>query len=213
VVIKQYENNLNRVSRNNENMLLLVNNNLPVDNAVTLIGNMKMTKKEALLKAAEDKVRQGGYSNFSFRELANEVGIKSASVHYHFPTKADLGAELAHQYTNSFLAALGSPVNIKASGINPIDVYTQLFRSALITDDKMCLCGLLGAQSESLPDKVRLEVKRFFNKNLAWLTVAHTANGEHDPAQAAVVTISLLEGAMMISKALNDHSYFETVTQ
>lgn len=211
--IKHGENTVKRVSENNENMLLLVNNNLPVDNAVTLLGNMKMTKKEALLKAAENKVRQGGYSNFSFRELANEVGIKSASVHYHFPTKADLGAELAHQYTNSFLAALGDPANIKASGINPIDVYTQLFRSALITDDKMCLCGLLGAQSESLPDKVRLEVKRFFNENLTWLTVAHTANGEQDPAQAAVVTISLLEGAMMISKALNDHSYFETVTQ
>ncbi|MEP1448556.1 MAG: TetR/AcrR family transcriptional regulator [Paraglaciecola sp.] len=172
-----------------------------------------MTKKEALLKAAEDKVRQGGYSNFSFRELADQVGIKSASVHYHFPTKADLGAELAHQYTNSFLAALGDPASIKASNINPIDVYTGLFRSALITDDKMCLCGLLGAQSESLPDKVRLEVKRFFNENLAWLTAAHTANGEDNPAQAAITTISLLEGAMMISKALNDHSYFEIVTQ
>jgi TetR/AcrR family transcriptional repressor of nem operon len=172
-----------------------------------------MTKKEALLKVAEGKVRLGGYSNFSFRELANEVGIKSASVHYHFPTKADLGAELAHQYTDSFLAALGEPVRIQANGKNPIDVYTQLFRSALIIDDKMCLCGLLGAQSESLPDKVRLEVKRFFNENLAWLHAAHTANGENDPRKAAITTISLLEGAMMISKALNDHSYFENVTQ
>ena len=172
-----------------------------------------MTKKEALLKAAEDKVRLGGYSNFSFRELANEVGIKSASVHYHFPTKADLGAELAHQYTDTFLAALGDPMTIHAQGKNPINVYNQLFRSALVTDDKMCLCGLLGAQSESLPDKVRLEVKRFFNENLAWLRAAHTANGATDPNHAAIVTISLLEGAMMISKALNDHSYFESVTR
>jgi len=171
-----------------------------------------MTKKEALLKAAEDKVRLGGYNNFSFRELANEVGIKSASVHYHFPTKADLGAEVAHQYTNSFLEALGDPNALKAKGINPIDVYTQLFRSSLLTDDKMCLCGLLGAQSESLPDKVRIEVKRFFNQNLAWLQAAHIANGKDNPSQAAIVTISLLEGAMMISKALNDHSYFERVT-
>ena len=55
-----------------------------------------MSKREALLKVAEDKVRKGGYNNFSFREIANEVGIKSASVHYHFKTKADLGAEPAH---------------------------------------------------------------------------------------------------------------------
>lgn len=172
-----------------------------------------MSKKEALLKAAEHKVRLGGYNNFSFRELAIEIGIKSASVHYHFPTKADLGAELAHQYTNAFLRALGDPTVIKNSGQDPIDIYTQLFRSALITDDKMCLCGLLGAQTESLPDKVRIEVKRFFNENLAWLQAAHSANGASDPVQAAIVTISLLEGAMMISKALGDHHYFESATQ
>lgn len=172
-----------------------------------------MSKKEALLKAAENKVRLGGYSNFSFRELASEVGIKSASVHYHFPTKADLGAELAHQYTNSFLAALGEPNELKASGKNPINVYTQLFRSALVTDRKMCLCGLLGAESDSLPDKVRLEVKRFFNENLAWLTAAHLANGDLNPTQSAIQTVSLLEGAMMISKTLDDNSYFELATQ
>ncbi|KAA1162503.1 TetR/AcrR family transcriptional regulator [Pseudoalteromonas fuliginea] len=172
-----------------------------------------MSKKEALLKAAENKVRLGGYSNFSFRELASEVGIKSASVHYHFPTKADLGAELAHQYTNSFLAALGEPNELKASGKNPINVYTQLFRSALVTDRKMCLCGLLGAESDSLPDKVRLEVKRFFNQNLTWLSAAHLVNGELNPTKAAIQTVSLLEGAMMISKTLDDNSYFELATQ
>jgi len=172
-----------------------------------------MSKKEALLKAAEDKVRLGGYSNFSFRELASEIGIKSASVHYHFPTKADLGAELAHQYTNAFLNALGTPSEHKANGKNPIDVYTQLFRNALVTDRKMCLCGLLGAESDSLPDKVRLEVKRFFNQNLEWLTEAHRANGEQQPKQAAIQTVSLLEGAMMISKTLDDNSYFELATQ
>ena len=172
-----------------------------------------MSKKEELLKAAEVKVRQGGYNNFSFREIATEVGIKSASVHYHFPTKADLGAELAHQYTNAFLGALGDVNDIKARGENPIDVYTNIFRGALLTDDKMCLGGLLGAQNESLPERVQAEVKRFFAKNLTWLQAAHKANGEIDPAQAAITTVSLLEGAMMISKALNDHSYFKLATQ
>ncbi|MEL0628830.1 TetR/AcrR family transcriptional regulator [Psychromonas aquatilis] len=171
-----------------------------------------MGKKEELLRIAENKVRSGGYSNFSFRELANEVGIKNSSVHYHFPTKADLGAELAHQYTDNFLAALGDIEDIKAQGKNPIDVYTGLFNGALLIDNKMCLCGLLGAQNETLPEKVQIEVKRFFHKNLTWLTAAHEANGEENPPQAAITTISLLEGAMMISKALNDHSYFKIAT-
>ena len=186
---------------------------LLLDNCPSSHRKMIMSKKEELLKVAENKVRQGGYNNFSFREIANEVGIKSASVHYHFPTKADLGAELAHQYTDAFLAALGDVDDIKARTENPIDIYTQIFKGALLTDDKMCLCGLLGAQNESLPEKVQVEVKRFFDKNLTWLHAAHTANGEANPAHAAITTVSLLEGAMMISKALNDHSYFTLATQ
>ena len=166
-------------------------------------------KETEILEVAEKMVREGGYNAFSFREIATAVGIKSSSVHYHFPTKADLGAELAHQYTNAFMAALGSPASIRANGEDPIKAYTQLFKNALLNDNQMCLCGLLGAQGESLPEKVLTEVKRFFNKNLAWLSEAHAANGEANPARAAITTISLLEGAMMISKALNDHSHFE----
>ncbi|MEO9653689.1 TetR/AcrR family transcriptional regulator [Marinomonas sp.] len=171
-----------------------------------------MSNREKLLNIAEDKVRQGGYSNFSFREIATEIGIKSASVHYHFPTKADLGAAVAHQYTEAFMKALGDISDIMEKGDNPIDVYTNIFRNALLEDNKMCLCGLLGAQNESLPEKVQVEVQRFFNKNLTWLTAAHRALGSENPTQAAITTVSLLEGAMMISKALNDHSYFKLVT-
>jgi TetR/AcrR family transcriptional repressor of nem operon len=126
-----------------------------------------MSKKEELLKAAQLKVRSGGYNNFSFRELATEVGIKSASVHYHFPTKSDLGAALAHQYTDDFLTALGDPNELYAAGKNPINVYINLFRNALVQDKKMCLCGLLGAESDSLPEKVRYETKLFFERNIA----------------------------------------------
>ncbi len=171
-----------------------------------------MTKKQALLKAAESKVRQGGYSNFSFRELAAEVGIKSASVHYHFPTKADLGAELAKQYTDTFLGALGDPKTLLKNGEDPIALYASLFRQALINDEKMCLCGLLGAETDSLPEKVKRETKVFFERNLEWLKSAHSLQDQLSPQEAlikAVHTVSLLEGAMMISKAVNDNDFFD----
>ena len=120
---------------------------------------LKISKKEALLKASENKVRLGGYSNFSFRELACEVGIKSASVHYHFATKADLGAELAHQYTNSFLAALGEPSELKASGKNPIDVYNQLmdelvgFNKDLLDKDRLIVRTKIDTASEDVDER------------------------------------------------------------
>jgi TetR/AcrR family transcriptional repressor of nem operon len=175
-----------------------------------------MTKKEELLKAAESKVRQGGYSNFSFRELAADVGIKSASVHYHFPTKADLGAELAKQYTDNFMRALGDPEVIVSNGEDPISAYVGLFKQALITDRKMCLCGLLGAESDCLPEKVKAETQRFFKLNLAWLEKAHELVKDISSEKAqllAIKTVSLLEGAMMISKAVNDNELFSKAAE
>lgn len=176
------------------------------------IKSMLMNKKEALLKAAESRVRSGGYSNFSFREIAAEVGIKSASVHYHFPTKGDLGAELARQYTDNFLAALGDPHDLLNSGKNPIEVYVDSFRTALTHDKKMCLCGLLGAEIDGLPDKVKYETKRFFENNISWLEQACAAQKPHEKPNAknrAIQIIALLEGAMLISKSLNNNDVFE----
>jgi TetR/AcrR family transcriptional repressor of nem operon len=175
-----------------------------------------MSKKNELLAAAELRVRSGGYANFSFRELASEVGIKSASVHYHFPTKEDLGAELAHQYTERFLTNLGDASAYVQQGKNPIEVYTEHFKHALTVDKKMCLCGLLGAESESLPQKVKNETKRFFKRNINWLEQAYKSlqitNNDSEITSKAVTTLALLEGALMISKTLDSIDVFERAT-
>ena len=171
-----------------------------------------MSKKNELLKAAQSKVRSGGYSNFSFRELAAEVGIKSASVHYHFPTKGDLGAEIARQYTDNFLMMLGDPNDVVRLGESPIDAYVNQFRSALVHDKKMCLCGILGAESNGIPDEVRHETKKFFQRNIDWLEKAYVAispKNEKDAKQKAIKMLSILEGAMLISIALEDNQIFE----
>lgn len=171
-----------------------------------------MSKRDELILAAQLKVRSGGYSNFSFRELASEVGIKSASVHYHFPTKEDLGAELAKQYTDQFIANLGDPNKQTTASQDPIQTYIQQFRNALVEDKKMCLCGLLGAESDALPEKVRAETKRFFERNIEWLERAYMAKDPSAQAKAdALRTVALLEGAMLVSKTLDDNQAFELV--
>jgi TetR/AcrR family transcriptional repressor of nem operon len=154
----------------------------------------------------------GGYSNFSFRELAAEVGIKSASVHYYFRTKGDLGAEIARQYTDNFLLMLGKPNDIVKSGGNPLNAYINQFRLALINDKKMCLCGILGAESNGLPNEVRHETKVFFQRTIDWLEQAYEiigSNGKDDAKRNAVKMLSVLEGAMLMSIALDDNKIFE----
>ncbi|MFT5578559.1 MAG: TetR/AcrR family transcriptional repressor of nem operon, partial [Paraglaciecola psychrophila] len=113
---------------------------------------------------------------------------------------------------DEFLKVLGDPAELYAAGKNPIKVYIHLFRQALVEDKKMCLCGLLGAESDSLPDKVLVETRLFFERNIAWLTQAHTAiaTGSKEAAKRkAIQTIAILEGAILISKTLDDNQIFE----
>jgi TetR/AcrR family transcriptional repressor of nem operon len=172
-------------------------------------------RTEAILDAAEGMARVRGYNGFSFRDLAQMVGIKSASVHYHFPSKADLGAALARRYTDRFLAALDSPVAVspggEAAATLALKRYIAAYRAALMVDDKMCLCGMFGAEIGALPETVVLETRRFFERNVAWLTASF--GGGNAARREALKTISALEGALILARSLGDKRVFDEVAE
>lgn len=171
-------------------------------------------KEQKILETAERMVREGGYNGFSFREIAKEVGIKSSSVHYHFPTKEDLGAAVAAYYTDKFLNALGHPKELISAGKNPINLYIQSFKHALTQDKRMCLCGLLGAEINGLPAQVAKQTKVFFERNIDWLTEAYILqNGSKNAKEKATRTFALLEGGMIVANVLNDVDVFSEITK
>ena len=104
---------------------------------------------------------RGGYNGFSSRDIADAVGVKSASAHYHFPTKQALAAAVGRRYMTRFLDALGAPGS-QLSAASALSNYVAAYRRALVDDGLMCLCGVMGAEIDNLPSVVRLEAKYFF---------------------------------------------------
>lgn len=166
------------------------------------------TMADRILDAAETRARTGGYHGFSFREIAADVGVKSASIHYHFPTKGDLGAALVKRYATRAGALLGDPESLRPE--EAVARVTQLFRDALIRDDKMCLCGLFGAEQDSLPPEVALATGGFFRLVLGYLG---TAFGPKWTGDAPAAILARLEGALIIARTLGDVSLFEAGAQ
>ena len=115
---------------------------------------------DRILDAAEGRARRGGYHAFSFRELADDIGVKSSSIHYHFPTKPMLAEALAHRYAARARARLGDAAGLSAD--DAVTRVTALFRDALVKDDRMCLCGIFGAERDALPPAVDAAVASFF---------------------------------------------------
>jgi len=169
-------------------------------------------KAGEILDAAEQMVRRGGYNGFSYREIAKRVGIKAASVHYHFPGKGDLGAAVARRYADRFLDALGDAGDPKTTPAVLLQRYVDAYRKGLIDEGLMCLCGMLGAEVTALPEPVARETKRFFERNIDWLMqlFQRDANAE-EPRKSALRTIAMLEGAMILARTLGDHSVFNDI--
>lgn len=170
--------------------------------------------EQSILNTTEDMIRLGGYYGFSFRNIADAVGIKSSSVHYHFETKEKLGVATTKRYTEKFIATLGVPEELMSTGVNPVVHYINAFRNAIISEKGMCLCGILGTEKSILPDSIVTELNTFFDENINWLERAYKAIGvSNNVKEKALQALSLLEGAMMIATSKNDLEFFDLSTQ
>jgi TetR/AcrR family transcriptional repressor of nem operon len=176
---------------------------------------MTTDTRELILNAARTTVQAHGYSGLSFRDLARDVGIKSASVHYHFPTKGDLGATLAQAYTEAARADLDLALAETPDPATCLRRYPGFFRKALETDNRMCLCGIMGAEHDALPDAVKAEVRRFGDVNVAWLTTVLSrltaAKSKDAIEQWALAIFAAIGGAQLAARSRNDIAVYDRI--
>src|SRR5207237_3592493 len=104
--------------------------------------------KTAIMDAAERRMQLGGFGGFSFREIAADVGIKSSSVHYHFPTKEDLAAAVIRRWAEETSKFIDKELE---NDPDPVRVWTNAFRGTALSEGRMCPCTVLGAGSQDLP--------------------------------------------------------------
>lgn len=159
--------------------------------------------KTAIMDSAERRMRIGGFDGFSFREIAVDVGIKSASVHYHFPTKEDLAVAVIHRYTDWVAEYIDEKFETES---DPIKVWSRAFRGTLHSPERMCPATVLGASAYALPAQVAMEVKRFFVMCLDKLTEKGLSK------EAATEFLSTITGAMVVAIALGDISAYDRAT-
>jgi TetR/AcrR family transcriptional repressor of nem operon len=171
---------------------------------------------ERILDVGERLVQIRGFNGFSYADVAAEVGVTKASLHYHFPGKAELGEALINRYARRFGEALreidldGGDVHAKLEG------YAALYTS-VVREQRMCLCGMLAADYDTLPPAMRDAVVGFFDDNEAWLErILEQGQAEgalRYPGRArdqAQLIIGALEGAMLVGRPYGDPQRFQT---
>lgn len=158
-----------------------------------------------ILDIAERLVQTSGFNGFSYADVAAELNLTKASLHYHFAGKADLGEALIRRYAERFAEALAMIDGHVPDARAKLDAYVALYADVL-REHRMCLCGILAAEYQTLPQAMRDAVVGFFDDNEAWLTSV-LARGQargtlslcEPPNEAAQMIVSGLEGAMLVA--------------
>ena len=175
---------------------------------------MSSSSREAILAAAKRTAQAHGYNGLNFRDLADEVGIKAASIYYHFPSKADLGAAVARRYWEDTASGLESMLAETSDPVRCLRRYPEVFRKALATGNRMCLCSFMAAEYDDLPEAVKQEVQVFADINVAWLSKLLSAAdvvGAEESEQRARAIFAAVAGAQLISRSRSDIALYDSL--
>ena len=167
--------------------------------------------KDQLKSIATRTIQEKGVNGLSFRDLAAEANIKSSSVHYYFPQKADLIYEVTKDYTEEFFQELDK---IDQSSIDPVDrldALLSLYRKNL--PGRFCLCGMLAAESNQLDDRSKDLLSRFFTRTQKWVreVIEDLPRNEGYPAGLSGLLLSSLEGALLMDGVKGKEKYLTEV--
>jgi len=174
---------------------------------------------DRILDIAERLVQVRGYNAFSYADIAAELRIQKAAVHYHFPSKDDLGKQLVVRYRARFRDLLAA-IDRHDDARRRLRDYAQLYIDTLKEDERMCLCGMLAADFTTLPRPVRDEVRRFFDDHEQWLAAVLAAGLKAKQLRfagtaeiAARSLLSSLEGAMLVARCHGEPARFRAVVE
>lgn len=164
-----------------------------------------------ILDVAESLIHKMGYKAFSYRDIARHVGIKTSSIHYHFPTKADLAAALAARWRRKMRSLLAQADASSPRAELKLEAFLEAMEQGFRQTKNICLCSMLAADFANLPEEARKEAQGAWRDAEEWLArvldegrTAGAFRFEGDPRVNAAVLFAALEGATISASTFQD---------
>ncbi|MBW0448346.1 TetR/AcrR family transcriptional regulator [bacterium M00.F.Ca.ET.228.01.1.1] len=169
---------------------------------------------DRILAAATRMAQAHGYGGLNIRELAQDVGIKAASIYHHFASKADLAAAVARRYYEDAAIALEALSAASGDPLVSLRRYPETFRKSLECDNRMCLSSFMAAEYDDLPEVVKKEVQAFADVNVAWLCKSLEAAGvvtAEGARERACAIYAAVAGAQLMARGRADIALFDSL--
>lgn len=172
-----------------------------------------------ILDVAEDYTRIRGFNAFSYKDIQHDLGIKTSSIHYYFPTKGDLAEKMIERYIERYKSSLQEIKDKPCSAINKLQALAKIFITSA-KEEKFCLCGMLASDLLALPSSLQQYLNIFFDLNESWIAdvlkqgiADKEINSSINCKGYAALFFSMLEGGLLVTRARNNISYLEKLVK
>jgi TetR/AcrR family transcriptional repressor of nem operon len=169
-----------------------------------------------ILDIAQELAQTRGYNAFSYADISEQVGIRTASIHYYFPSKSDLGRALIRRYQRTGDQAMAQIDRTTADPREKLRRYSEIFAGMMLHGERMCLGGILAADILTLPTEIREQVQAFFDLNERWLSgvldkgrTAGLLQFTGSPEVEARLLVASLEGALLVARSYGDVARYQ----
>ncbi len=170
--------------------------------------------RDSIIEVATRLAQTSGFNAFSYADISSAIGIRKPSIHHHFPAKSDLGVAMVQTYRDAFRKHLAQIDAKGGTSETRFTRYAKLYEGSLASE-RMCLCGMLASDAQTLAESIRVEVSAFFAEHVAWLTSTFERGREAGElafagsAKArARIFLAALQGALLVSRGSKDKQFF-----
>jgi TetR/AcrR family transcriptional repressor of nem operon len=178
-------------------------------------------KAAEIVACARSLLAAGGYNGFSYADISESVRISKASIHHHFPSKAELVQTVVARYREEARTGMATLERQIPGPAAQLHAYTEYW-AACIRDGSLpfCICAMLAAELPAIPSAVADEVRGHFSDLAAWLASVLTrgaAEGgfslQASPEAEAMAFMATVHGAMLSARAHGSPEVFAQIVQ
>jgi AcrR family transcriptional regulator len=176
--------------------------------------------KRTIMNLAEALLQDRGFNGFSYAHIADQLGVKNAAIHYHFPTKEELACAVIQRYRDRFKLWTNNARVKDLSHQAKLDWFFSIYSDFRADNGKVCLVGSLEAEFNSIPDALKKEVENLHREMLVWLEAtlsegraAKVFNFNGSPSSKAALILSSVQGALQMARALGTRKFRDVVEQ
>lgn len=176
--------------------------------------------QRAILDLAESMLQDKGFNGFSYAHIAAELGVKNAAIHYHFPSKEELGCAVIQRYRDRFQLWIK---NARVKDLSPeekLDWFFGIYTNMRADKGKVCLAGSLETDFNAIPDSLREQTQALTKELLVWLQTILNEGREAgifhfngDTTGKAALILSSLQGGLQMARALGTRKFHEVIEQ